>query len=287
MDNASRWTPETLTAVGSLRPDSADAQLPEPAALLGAVSEADGAALADLQSQVARFDRAVFSALLKAPAPAGLSDRILARLQTATLALSPESALSSEHVLSAEQSPASPPSVAPRAMSRFLSRRRILEAAAVLALAASVAGVAIYLQQPGATLNPNAVLESAREFAGVDDPTPWQAALSVKPPRAYPISDALNIDPTAARWRPVKRFLGRSGVAYDIASLAGARATLLVASLDDGPRIDGLPNSPSGKPLMTAGTATVAWQSNSRLYVLVVQGGRDEYNSFFRRSRLA
>jgi hypothetical protein len=214
---------------------------------------------------VQALDERIGDALEDVPLPAGLADRILARL--------------SEQAATEEQQSAVPAeSVVPAAAA---SRRSWLRWSAGLAAAASVAGiiaVALWPTQPAITAaNIN---EQVRQFSDQEQP---QSASSIDKglPRGYPLSRHVYRMPRT-QWRPVHGFLNRSdvnGVAYEM-MFRGFTAQLYVAPL----AVEGLPNSP---PLrldnVTGNRAIAAWQENGLLYVLVVQGDNRAYQSFIRR----
>ena len=83
-------------------------------------------------------------------------------------------------------------------------------------------------------------------------------------------------------WRPVYGFLNRSdlnGVAYDLI-LRGTTATLYVVPA----RVSHLPAAPPERlGIVSGGRAVASWQENGLLYVLVVHGNEQAYQSFIKR----
>jgi len=70
------------------------------------------------------------------------------------------------------------------------------------------------------------------------------------------------------------------GVAYDLTGPNGRRATLYAIKV----KVEGqLGESPPMRPAVTQGVAVSAWQSGQVVYVLVVDGGTQEYRHFLRR----
>jgi hypothetical protein len=103
------------------------------------------------------------------------------------------------------------------------------------------------------------------------------------PPEEFAFSRSI-IESRGIRWRKVASFLGREGVAFDLPSGGGGRATLYVVPL----AIEGISSLPSPYPFTTGGCAADVWQEEGHLYVLVVEGDRQNFNSFLKpRSPLA
>ena len=157
-----------------------------------------------------------------------------------------------------------------------LRRRWILAGAAVAAVAASVIVAIVLPSEQPPELDPGSIVKGAREFFRGDDAA-GQLLSQAKPPAAYPTDPSFSPRRfPQMRWRGIRGFLGRPGVAYDL-GVPQTRATLYVVKC----RIEGTaPTSPPMRPsLTTAGRSVATWQSGGLVYVLVVQGGPRTYRS--------
>ena len=250
----------------SCRPGSDDLSDCQMAPLVRAL--ADDPALAERFQRQQRADAAMAAALRHVPAPEGLAERLLQRLAAAR---------AEEASLATASRQQRPPGRAFTPRSRF--SRRWLWLGAITVGAAAVLLAAVWLGTARrAAYTPLAVLEAATALFHDESPLPAKRLAEVSPPADYPLS----LDVLAAaqvRWRPVQDFLGRAGVAYELASPGGARATLYVVWCI----VPGLPAHPPAEPRpTTAGCCAAAWQEDHRLYVLVVQGGADAYRGYVR-----
>ncbi len=94
--------------------------------------------------------------------------------------------------------------------------------------------------------------------------------------------------PAEIRFRKVSGLLGREGLAYDLRSAEGLRATLYVVPIHQAGGIPVEANLPVEPPryeqtLRTGGYCAAAWQENGLLYLLVVHGDSARaYYHFFR-----
>jgi hypothetical protein len=128
---------------------------------------------------------------------------------------------------------------------------------------------------------PSAVLEAATRMFAAEPPEPGYLLAEKPAPPDYPFGHDV-LEMPEARWRWVAGFLGGKAVAYDLPGPGGSRATLYVARRT----VDQLPSLPPDVPRpMTAGCSAAAWQQESVLYVLVVDGDARVYRSFLDRSR--
>ena len=169
-----------------------------------------------------------------------------------------------------------------RSITPRLSRR--LWIASGLATAAAV--LAAFLLMPSQAVFTAEMVAAA----GGDQFVQWTAGSGdrvsdVAPPFEYPISSRL-VWGAESRWQPLRGFLGRNGVLFELEGRADARAMLLVVKSRPGPKAPqiaaGLPNSPPLVPSTTAGRAVGVWEEGGNLYVLVVAGGEREYLAFLR-----
>jgi hypothetical protein len=230
---------------------------------------AESAPARALYNRVQGMDQAIGEAVQDVPLPAGLNERLLARLA----AEQGESAI--------EQEPP-PPAVAaglPSPATEPVSRRRWLRWSVSVAAAASIAGIAgfYYLHTRG-TLIAEKIDDESIAYYDQEEPQPAYALETA--PAGYPLSRFVYRLP-GTRWRPVTGFLHRNlnGVAYDL-MFRGASATLYVVPTS----VASLPSQPPLRLGMSTGNrAAAAWQEGSLLYVLVVEGSERTYQSFIRR----
>lgn len=215
--------------------------------------------------QLRQFDAQVRSALLDVAAPDNLAEQIMLQLA----AVDP---VADALVRDLETSPSA------RSRPVWASRRRALVAAALATAAGLVLYFALSPEEPAWTTE--AIALAAREQFSADS-EPLRDAATDPPPGALPMSAAL-VQLADVRWQEVSNFIGRSGVAYELRR-NGVRAKLYVVKLRGGarsPHIEegNLPIAP--RPSSTAGSTAAVWRERDLLYVLVVQGGENEFRYF-------
>jgi hypothetical protein len=248
-------------AMEACRPGHGDVDDPEMARLA-----AELVASRDLEDRFARLqqlDGALADAIQDVPVPAGLADRLMARLSAAPVdAALPESSRVGEAVVV-------PASDRRRARPWWF---------AVAGVVAAVILVSVSVWQSGRNVpwTTSTVLEEAISLYSNENQETGRLVSEVSPPWALPLSPAVRSWP-GTRWRPLAGFLDRKGVAYDLTSVRGTRATLYVVNRT----IAGLPDEPPSRPSPGTGNCTAAaWQQGSLLYVLVVQGDPAAYAEF-------
>jgi hypothetical protein len=150
-----------------------------------------------------------------------------------------------------------------------------LGATAAAAVAATVILALVLPNRLAQDLDGQAVVDGAREFFLDEGRVQSQRVSEVEPPDAYPTDPDFDVRhfPTI-RWRSIRSFLGRRGVAYDIGGPGTPRASLYVVQC----AVSGLPSAVPPQPASTTrGLAIGAWQRDGLLYVLVVEGGPGIY----------
>ena len=260
MDNEPTAEERLLDAIEACRPGSDDLADPHFADL--ARELAVDADLAGHFDRVQRVDAAVKAAFHDCPAPAGLQERLLARLEQ-------------------EAGKPNANAAAVRVRAKRLSRRRM---AWVLATASVAAGVLVAVALGLRGDRPEAPAKIAERsiayFAG-EVGGGGQLVAKTSPPEGYPFSSDL-LRTSQLRWREVTDFLGSYGVAYDLSAAGAGRATLYVVHRTD----RGLSETPPDAPTWsTAGYSAAAWQSGGTLYVLVVEGDSRAYRGYLDLSR--
>ena len=260
MENEPTADPRLLDALEACRPGSDDLDDPHFADL--ARELAVDADLAGRFDRVQRVDAVVKTAFHDVPVPAGLQDRLLARLDQ-------------------EAGRSAANAATPLVPAKRLSRRRV---AWVLATASVAAGVlvAVALGLRGDRLEPPAVIaERSIAFFASEAGGEGQLVAKTAAPQRYPFSSDLLRTPQL-RWREVTDFLGSYGVAYDLSAAGAGRATLYVVHRTDRGQSETPPDTPTWS---TAGYSAAAWQSGGNLYVLVVEGDSHAYRSYLDLSR--
>ena len=231
--------------------------------------------LAERRSKIEAIDSAIATTIGQAPVPEGLAERLLARLHSAAQAAQVGSSVvvgparPVEHVISLSANrPVQGRPVQGRPRS---TRRRWLAGAVAAAAAACLVGV--WAWRPLGALTYEQIVEAANRDAA--SPHQWKALSKGRALKGYALSSDLSARPL--RWREVRALWG-GGVAYDVESRSGAKATLYVTPLN---RVGEIPHSSlPNRPYVTGGKATAAWTDGKTLWVLVVEGGPGQYLSF-------
>jgi hypothetical protein len=169
---------------------------------------------------------------------------------------------------------------------RRKSLRRWIEVG-VLATAATLAAIAYWFSGSSVEFNADEIVGAAQTFAMHETPDPWQLLPANPLPArlarfAFAATSGLTVKPTG--WREVHNLLGRSGVAYELRS-GSVHATLYVVERDPptrfAPSFVDLPTIPPTSSLTdSGGKALSAWKQGDLLYVLVVEGGPQQYKAF-------
>lgn len=217
----------------------------------------------ELYERIQSMDAALGFAIREVETPAGLEQRLLARLNEAK---------GSEHDPSEATVQRSE-----SARHGTKSRRWWLTTAAGLALAASIAVVLMIWQpwsQEYVIRDVDDLLTRAMEFYIEDEGSHGQRLEDPRVLAAHPVSNSVRAgaDPQA---RLVPDFLGRRAVAYDFQGPGQSRATLYVWREE----LPMFPVSPRVEPLPTGGFWLSAWREGDLAYVLVVRGGPAQHNA--------
>ena len=231
-----------------------------------------------LQSRIHDADRRLCAAMHAVQPPAGLADRVLARL-----AAQPGSADAGNTTADRAVRPAATPPTTDRGPSRW--RRRAFLGGGVAAVAAAVMLAIQFWPEPPQPWSAEQVLDAAIALYTRVDRTTGRPL--VEAPSSYPPSRDLIELPSHTRWRRIDDALaGGDAVVYDIElAPGGPRAMLAVVS--PGAAVTGLPDYPPPQPATptTQGVCAAAWQEGDLIYVLVVEGGPREYERFLRTNR--
>jgi len=267
--------PRILEAIEACRPASGD--LEDPALAFLAERLAADPQLGEVFERLQRLDATVTEAFREVPVPEGLSGRIKARLLAQP---QPEGALG--HGDRGEESGSPQPIAEVVGLQRHRSRRWLLAGATAVAIAASLV-VAVIVRNPERVVyDEGKVLERAADFFEKDSQQQGKLVGRAPPREAFPSGIDFSLsDFPQMRWRDVKGFLGCTGVAYDISRRGGPRASLYVVKRTVPRLITGLPASPSRNLSRPTGNVSVsAWQTGELLYVLVVEGGPENYRGY-------
>ena len=253
--------PRILEALEACRPGSDD--LNDPALAFLATELAASPELDEAYERLQQVDTALVEAYCDVPVPDGLADRLLDRLKQAR---------AGQTAAEGDQQSATPPATVSPPPARVSRRWLVVGSGIATAAAAAVLVIGLFYQPAPPGYTASEVRRAAIDFFNEDTREPGR---QTAPPEAYPpSSDVLQLK---MRWRPVRGFLGRKGVAYDLTGPGKTQATLYVVRY----AVPRLPPGPPLRPsLMTGGRATSAWQSGGLLYVLVVKGNARSYQKF-------
>jgi hypothetical protein len=268
------------------RPDRDEASDPALARLIEEM--AAHPQLGDFYQQIQDFDARLAERFQQLPVPPGLAKRIQAQLAIKS-AETTEASLLEAVVCSSTAEPYSPPWDASPAAARStektfrceraVSRRWLLTAGGLITIAAALF-VMLYLGLRKAdTCTPETALHEAIRYFMDEDAPPGDLLNKQSRPQGIAFSRAVSLH-KGTRWRKIRDFLGRDGVAFDLPSREGARATLYVIQRSVGE----LPTVPPLRPFTTGRCAAAVWQEREFLYVLVVQGGPRTFQHFLKVS---
>ena len=263
--------PEILAALEVVRQGQDDLNDPELAHAASAVEQ--DASLADRLASIQSTDERLAAAFHNVEVPSELEQRVLYFLASESTGDNvDEEARSDVHPVVQ----GSVPGLATRiATSRFTWSS--------VAIAASVM-VAFFLWPRSAATDstpPEHLLEQAIAFFQTDTNGQGVSVAEKSPPSGYePSADVRHID--TSDWREIEDFLGYRTVAYDLSGPRGEQATLYV-SQHPVEQLE-MVTLPSAKPwLATGGVSATCWKVDGRLFVLVVEGGREQYDEFVKQ----
>ncbi|MBA4018365.1 MAG: hypothetical protein C0483_14460 [Pirellula sp.] len=236
------------------------------------------------------FDGAVAKAFADVPVPVGSLERVLAAVAKQEAELREHESVTTP--AAATLVPASrTPDASPRG--EPFSRRRWL-AACGSAAATTAAGFGVFFwwqSRQRAELTHDELLQQALAFYGSPEAlkSPAVPVNQTPPPAEYPLSRAIVAMRDVPRWRMLEgQFLGRSGVAYELAAPQEKRAVMYVVAADGShrsPIITSLPAEPVHTPDTTGGVAIGAWREESRIVVFLVEGDAGRYRGFLTAQR--
>lgn len=263
--------PRLLEALEACRPGSDD--LEDPALAFLAEQLAADPELAELAERLGRVDASVAEAFGDVPLPDGLAQRITARLAAAGNGLKPPAPGPK-----AQQTGVEVPSADAAKPSTRVWPGWVLAGTVAAAVAATVIATVVVPRGEPQALDEQSVVQGAREFFLRDGETGSRFVAEVKPPTAFPTDPDFDVRRfPKIRWRSIRGFLGRKGVAYDLGGPGTPRATLYVVQ----GTVPGLLKAVPPQPASTTGNrAIAAWQREKLLYVLVVEGDFGTYQRF-------
>jgi len=258
--------PNYREQIDACRPGSDDLSLPALAELAQVAETVRAIAHELARSQ--HFDRAVSAAMHDVPLPAGLFERLEAKLAEAN---DSEAADSTGEV------------DLPPAPARF-SRRLVLTSAGLATAAAIVLAVASQFWSPAprrfSQNHLTTEVESWIESSPLNSPT-WE-------PATQPAPIALLVPAKKPQVRSFVTSNGEKAIAYDLTPAGGQQVLLFVIKTR---HVYGVRTSPY-TPLTSAsggmgGMALGAWQKDGTLYVLAVREDRLKLHHFIREQRHA
>ena len=256
-----------LEALEACRADSDDLQLPEMSHLAETLGDDDE--LRQRLADVQRSDAGLKNAFRDVPTPDGLQERLLAALAEAE-AESEEATLTDEKPTPAHRS-TSP------------SRRWFLVGSTAAALALAV-GIGALIMNWRGPLDANTWATSAMQLQSSLSQSAWE--MDKPEPAQRPAFDRWQRGVTGQGWQPIDNPWDDEAVAYRLFNRGGTTATLFVFQ----PRsVDAnLPLAPPTEPVQRTSLSTAGvWTNNGLVYVLVVNGGVQQYQSFLRPNQIA
>ncbi len=259
-------------AIDACRPGTDDANLPEMSALADVMQEDEQ--VRGWYDRTQQSDAAIGRVFRDVPVPDGLADRLVAAVQNADSEPGQEATSFVSEAAAEQDDLTAEASVAPSAP----RHKRWKYAFAGIPVAAIVlVCLSLFLRgHPDVTREQISidVNEWIDEVVVADD---WNGDLSEAPLQHYPPDAAVRAN--AKQWRVAQTRYDSRATVYDI-SRRGTSAYLFCISTKG--KVIGLPNAPPMAPLRTTGGVTVgAWQRPGMVYVLVVDGDKRDYRSFF------
>lgn len=245
-----------------------DLALPELAALATAV-EGDRA-LAEEVARSQRFDQAVAAAMLDLPVPAGLAERLLAKLSEAGLAESGDEEAANEAAATEKVALAAP--------QRSISRRVALGGVLATSLLVLIALAIQFRPQPARKIAADELSNSATQWFHevTNAASSWRKLKPGQSVNGFVPPAAVLRQPRG--WQSFKTTLGETAVAYDVSPGIGRRAVLFVVRTKHVYPVQSL--AYSHVKGTTGNVSAAAWQRGGFLYVLVIdkEGQRlDDY----------
>jgi hypothetical protein len=259
---------EFYEAMDACRAGSDDLGLPELAPLAECL--ASESASRRMFDRLQRFDRRISTATLNVPVPAGMAERILARVQIAS---SNSTVVASNDAV--DDAPCPAPATGPNR--RLMGRRGWMLAA----VAASVAMVVSVVLWPRPTeLTADELLSRGGNWAKQlwTQPTNWillPAGQRQLP--NYPLAAPIVVSPS--RWADVGGISESNAVAYDLSTGGGQRAILFVIRDAE---IECNPTPPISPQSSTEGLMIGCWRAQGVVYVLVVDGDERSYKNLLK-----
>jgi hypothetical protein len=236
--------------------------------------------LAKVFDRLEHLDGKIAAAFLDVPVPTGMVQRIFDSLSHARVEFPATDEPSTKPALPTNMDGLETALSSPVVVKQKVPRRRLILAGGLLSAAALIF-FALWLNFHNVeSYSEQTIIDEAIQFFEADSAHGRTPLAEKSPPKAYPFSRAV-IFPQGICWREIRDFLGRAGIAYDLPSLNGRRATLYVIRQS----VEGLGNEPLFSPFTTSGFSSSAWQEGGLLYVLVVQGEPNTYQNYLNLPR--
>jgi hypothetical protein len=255
-----------LDAIESCRPASDDLFTPELSDVAEHIAVDPGCDR--YYERLQNLDLKISAAFHDVEIPPGLEQRVLAKVELARL----EDALFGyeDETLATAASTLPCPRKEPRN-----TRRRFLLSSGVLAAAISIFFVIFWNLRPSTDWTRQTAEERAMQFFNAENVAPGQLLAKTPCPAEFPLSNQIRRFRDTS-WRPVENFLGKTGIAFDLPSANGERATLYAIEQT----IPDLGPMPLDNPSNTGGCCVAAWQENGLTYILVVRGNQNTYQNY-------
>lgn len=263
----------------SCRPQGDDLSQPEMQPLAELVST--DATVARQLDRSRRLDRAIAGAVHDVPIPAGLEQRLLAAVANSQMDSPPgHSEPSGDPPVSAGLSPEALQSLAvagavaelvtPRHKPVFGARRLWAALAACAAVLALILVPLAVNRQRDREVGYQELVSSALNWLPLDDG--WSSDDKIW--TSYPLPRQLPATRLDRRQQVQLADFNLTAYCYDVVLQGGSSARIFVF---DKPRGFALPAAPPVKPMFTQGKCVAAWTSGGLAYVMVLDGGEDDY----------
>ncbi len=270
-----------IAGIEACRPGSADLELSDLSFVAQAINNDEEAER--LYAQVQQSDTALAKAFREVTAPEGLQERLLAGLaaEETPAAESPQGNVCVEHPSERAEEAVVPAAPAKRATTKWTSRQAVgFGAAAACILVAVTLAVNYFGQEEPLSADEVAAIVADLHAQDAED---WKDDLSAAPV-ARPVTKQLKRSLNPTQWRMTTVLGDQQAVAYRYSSPRRARATLYVFNANT--KITALPSAPPMVPQLKSGTTVGAWTASGLVYVLVVDGTKEQYQGFLRSTSI-
>ncbi len=240
--------------IDACRPGSDDLDQPEMARLAKQIAAEPS--LRTRYERTQQLDARIARSIADVDVPPGLHERVLSKLCGAGVPACID------------------PNYAPSRRGRLLYNRRIISLAAVaVGLLLLVGGYVLWPRHH--SFNYDDLLKLSTDwYTQLRREVAWQFLPPHEMVRDYPVAGAIR--PHPGHWADVSSLIGESACAYDLTTVDGRHAALLVILHPDPIASASPPLKPGSS---TGGLMVGCWQSGNLVYILMVEGSERAYRS--------